>query len=110
MLSLLTPKFLDQIYQDFEKNQLNFDKIYLRLGQLKVNFTTISSQFSAIYINKFYKNWGSDGHFEVLNRSESQLVQKLSHKTQMRQLLQDGNRHISYPCSLFARKRLQLWV
>ena len=29
------------------------------------------------------QNWGSDGHFEVLNRSYLSLVQKLWHKTQI---------------------------
>jgi hypothetical protein len=29
----------------------------------------------------FFANWGSDGHFEVLNRSKSQLIQKLWHIT-----------------------------
>ena len=31
----------------------------------------------------FWQNWGSDGHFEVLNGSEPQLVQKLWHKMQI---------------------------
>ena len=31
----------------------------------------------------FLKNWVSDGHFEVLNRSKSEFAQKLWHKTQI---------------------------
>ena len=42
--------------------------------------------FSAIICHMFVhfsQNWGSDGHFEVLNWSEFWLVQKLWHKTQI---------------------------
>ena len=35
------------------------------------------------------QNWGSDGHFEVLKKSKSQLVQNLWHKTQMSILVQN---------------------
>ena len=31
-----------------------------------------------------WQNWDSDGHLEVLNKSKSELVQKLWHKTQKR--------------------------
>ena len=42
------------------------------------SFTTISSQISAIYIHNYLsQKRGSDGHFEVLNGSVPQLVQKL---------------------------------
>ena len=41
------------------------------LRQLNCSFTTISSQFFGIYLPK---NWGPDGHFEVLNISISELV------------------------------------
>ena len=44
---------------------------------MNARFSTISSQFSAIYIKKISQKWGSDGHFEVLNRSEPHLVQEL---------------------------------
>ena len=47
------------------------------------------------------QNGGSDGHFEVQNGSEPQLVQKLWHKTQKRRLLLDGDRRISLYCSIF---------
>ena len=38
--------------------------------------------FSHMYLY-LSQNWGSDGHFEVLNRSYLSLVQKLWHKTQI---------------------------
>ena len=51
-------------------------------------FPTISSQFCYL-LNYLSLNWGSDGHFEVLNRCEPQLLQKLWHKMQIRRLLID---------------------
>ena len=38
--------------------------------------------FCNMYVN-LSQNWGSDGHFEVLNRSYFRLVQTLWHKTQI---------------------------
>ena len=38
--------------------------------------------FRHMYVH-LSQNWGSDGHFEVLNRSYLWLVQKLWHKTQI---------------------------
>ena len=38
--------------------------------------------FCNMYVH-LSQNWGSDGHFEVLNRSYLSLVQKLLHKTQI---------------------------
>ena len=51
-------------------------------------FSTISGHFINNYLYIFH-NWGSDGHFEVLNGSEPQLVQNLWHRTQKRRLLID---------------------
>ncbi len=61
--------------------------IFLDLATLEIingRFLTISKQFSAISVHKYLsQNWGSDGHFEILNRSQFWLVQKLGHKTQI---------------------------
>ena len=46
----------------------------------KDHFMTISSHKLPLYLSQ---KRGSDSHFEGLNRSEPQLVQKLCHKTQM---------------------------
>ena len=51
--------------------------------------------------NYLSQNWCSDGHFKVLNRSKSQLVQKLWHKTQMRRLLIDYDISSSFLKSLW---------
>ena len=42
--------------------------------------------FCQLYTNLLQK-WGSDSHFEELNKSKSQLVQKLWYKTQKRQMV-----------------------
>ena len=39
--------------------------------------------FRLLYVVHFSQNWGSDGHFEVLNGSKFWLVQKLWHKTKI---------------------------
>ena len=45
-------------------------------------FTTISGQFFCQPHKNISRNFGADGHFEVLKMSKSQLDQKLQHKTQ----------------------------
>ena len=49
------------------------------------HFTMISSHLFDNYLNIFHKTEDKNGHFVVLNRSKSWLVQKLWHKTQRRQ-------------------------
>ena len=71
---------------EFKSMQLFFyvetDAQNLRL--INGRFTTNFIIFFANYILKYLsQNWDSDSHFEVLNWSKSQLVQKLWHKTQI---------------------------
>ena len=54
-----------------------------RQSKESLGFRTISSHFFDNYLYILYLR-GSDGHFEVLNRSKPQLVQKLWHKMQMK--------------------------
>ena len=61
---------------------LFFDK-----SKESAGFLIILRQFLVIFSTPTFissQNWRSDGHFEVLNRSKSQLVQKLWHKMQRR--------------------------
>ena len=57
------------------------------------------SVFCNMYVH-LSQNWGSDGHFEVLNRSYLSLVQKLWHKMQI------------FPFNFFLRfcTKTDIWV
>ena len=55
------------------------ENLMLWKGQTKESavFTIILRRFLVIFSTYLSQKRGSDGHFEVLNRSEPQLVQKL---------------------------------
>ena len=94
--------FTDEFYTSyfFIKNYLNcfehvkgdyffvFEVIFLEgvsqnLRMINGHFKTTSGLFFGNYMNIFYKTWHSEGHFELFNRAESQLVQKSWRKMQI---------------------------
>ena len=57
--------------------------VYKWMFLYKWSFYDLFWPFFCKMYDHLSQNWGSDGHFEVLNRSYLSLVQKLWHKTQI---------------------------
>ena len=79
-------------HRPFEKVNMNAEKVELKWGTIvwsemkDTDKWQCYDHFRTIFCHMYghpSQNWGSDGHFEVLNWSKFWLVQKLWHKMQI---------------------------
>ena len=72
---------------------------------------TISGHFSANYLyENLSQNWDSDGHFEVLNKSESWFVQQLWHKTQKNPTYKTHKKHKCFFSTTPQKTKMKIFV
>ena len=79
-IKYFTPSFQFEIQNSVAFLGWKLKSVYKRMFLCKC---PLYDFFWPFFCHMYDQNWGSDGHFEVLNRSYLWLVEKLWHKTQI---------------------------